>query len=66
MESTNNSEPSQAKDGCGTMLVWYLRMCCYVGVVGGFIALATPANSGMGIIALVICGGFLLLTRRKT
>lgn len=55
------------KDGCGTMLVWYFRMVCYIMLVGALFAIivAPAANMGCSIVTLLVCGGFVLLTRKR-
>lgn len=68
MSSVKNSNPSpqQAEAaGCGQMLVWYFRIASYVGLVVALMAFVTPNNSGMATLLTIVCGGFLLLTRKK-
>lgn len=67
MESQKPLNPSQPpKEGCGAMIVWYLRACCYVGLAVGGIAFLIPNNMGFATLMVIVCGGFILLTRRKT
>lgn len=47
------------------MLVWYFRIASYVGLVVALMAFVTPNNSGMATLLTIVCGGFLLLTRKK-
>lgn len=65
MKQPDNSIQSPSNDGCGTMLVWYFRIAAYIGLVVALAAFIVPNNGGMAWILLIVCGGFIYLTRKK-
>lgn len=52
-------------DGCGAMVVWYLRIAAYVGLVVGTLGMLTSTQSAWAAGLLVISLLWLLITRKK-